>query len=465
MDSRTLAKAFDFVRQNHIPIHSLLIVKNGYVILDAYFYPFRKGQMHDGASMTKSITSSLIGIAIRNGKLIGLHQPVLSIFPNRHIANLDARKTGMTIEHLLTMSSGLECHAEDSEVTLRQMRQSPNWVQYMLDQPMASDPGSKFVYCSGGMHLLSGILSQTTGESALQFAQTNLFKPLGIAGSDWPSDSQGVSTGWGDLHLKPEDWAKIGYLWLNNGVWDGRQILPASWVKDATEVHSHPGGDDKGYGYGFWIYPKRSPMEYEALGRGGQRVTVTPDANRILVCTGGGFEPGDIGKFVGEAIKSERPIPEDPVGQAVLLKKIREAAEAPTPGDHHRAKASTLWKAVSGKTYDVDWNLLGLKSLAITFLDKNKANVRLAYGDGKVELRELGLNGVPRISPGGKFGLPVALSGEWTDKSTFAFDYDEVANINSYRFKLIFNGYKVRGEITERTGLVTADFHGRMISQ
>ncbi|MGD1082922.1 MAG: serine hydrolase, partial [Candidatus Sulfotelmatobacter sp.] len=179
MDSAKLALAFDYVRLHEIPIHSLLIVRNGYVVLDAYFYPFQAGQVHDAASVTKSITSTLIGIAIAEHKLSSVQQPVLSLFPDRKVDNRDNRKDRITIEHLLSMTSGLDCHVDHGEITLKEVMQSKNWVQFMLDLPMVAEPGSKFEYCSGGMHLLSGIISQSTGISALEFARRELFQPLG----------------------------------------------------------------------------------------------------------------------------------------------------------------------------------------------------------------------------------------------------------------------------------------------
>src|SRR5260370_1986116 len=201
MDSEALANAFAFIRQNHIPIHSFLIVRNGYVVLDAYFYPFQAGEVHDAASVTKSITSTLIGIAIGEQKL-DLHESVFSRFPGRTIANRDGRKERITIVNLLTMSSGLDCHVEHAEITLRQMHDSKDWVQFMLDLPMAQDPGAAFSYCSGGMHLLSGVLSQTIGRNALEFARKELFEPLGIENVIWPADPHGITRGWGDLHLR-----------------------------------------------------------------------------------------------------------------------------------------------------------------------------------------------------------------------------------------------------------------------
>jgi len=128
MDSKKLAAAFDYVREHRIPIHSLVIVRNGYVVLDAYFWPFQEGQLHDLASVTKSVTSTLIGVAIGQRKLSGLTQRVLPIFGERSFANPDERKNRVTIENLLTMTSGLDCHAKPREITLSQMMASANWI-------------------------------------------------------------------------------------------------------------------------------------------------------------------------------------------------------------------------------------------------------------------------------------------------------------------------------------------------
>jgi len=455
MDSEALARAFDYIRQNQIPIHSWLIVRNGYVVLDAYFYPFQEGQVHDGASMTKSITSTLIGIAVGEHKLRSVRQPVLSLFPGRNVGNRDERKDRMTVEDLLTMTSGLDCHVDHAEITLREMRESKDWVQFMLDRPMLAEPGSKFEYCSGGMHLLSGIISQTTGSSALEFARRELFQPLGIEGVIWPSDPQGVSTGWGDLHLRPRDMAKTGYLWLHQGRWEGRQILPAEWVPAATGVHSHPGRENVGYGYGFWVYQQRNPLEYEALGRGGQRITVTPAENRIVVFTGGGFEPGDVGKFIGESIKSNQPLPENPAGLARLAAAVSAATRPP------QASTTPIFKVISGRKYVLEANPRGLKSFSLTFSGPSEAVVQLESTNGQVEERPVGLDGIPRLSPGGRFGLPVALQGRWENNSTFVFDYDEVANINAYRYRLTFVNNDVSIEVSEKTGLMDAKFQGK----
>jgi CubicO group peptidase (beta-lactamase class C family) len=457
MDSAKLAEAFVYIQRHKVPIHSLLIVRNGNVVLDAYFYPFQSGQLHDGASMTKSVTSTLIGIAIGQHKLAGVSQSILSLFPQRTIANRDERKERITIEHLLTMTSNLECRPQH-EITLSEMMQSKDWINFMLDLPMAKDSGNKFAYCSGGMHLLSGIITEATGMSALEFARRELFRPLGINVAVWPADPNRITHGWGDLHLLPRDWAKLGYLWLNHGRWEDRQLVPADWMESATQIHSRtPRGDQ--YGYGFWIHADRKPPEFEALGRGGQRVSVVPAINLIVVFTGGEFEPGDIGSFIGQSIKSDRPLQENPAGATRLAKAVNDARQPPVAQD--AAPEPPITKTVSGKTYQLERNPVDLKSLSLIFSKSNEAVLRLEFADGRIEQRPIGLDGVPRISSDGRFGLPVALKGAWETNDTFVFDYNEVANINSYAFRMTFSGIYVNVQVTEKTGLKEGRFNGR----
>lgn len=455
VDSAKLAEALTAIRQHDIRIHSLLLVRNGYVILEAYFFPFDKDNLHDLASVTKSVTSTLVGIAIDQRKVRSVNEPVADLFPRRTIANGDARKAKLTLADLLTMTSGLACHPEDNELTLHQMMNSKDWLQFMLDLPMTAEPGQNFVYCSGGTHLLSGIISETTGMNALAFARSSLFEPLGIHDVVWPADPNGNNHGWGDLHLRPGDMAKLGYLWLNHGMWDGKQVVSADWVTNSTRVHAHTSSDSD-YGYGWWVRPK--DKLYEAVGRGGQRITVLPELNLVAVMTGGGFEPGDVGALLLPAIKSDRALPANPVGVARLEAAIKEMARAPSgkPADAIPKTAT----AVSGQTFVLDQNPIGLKEMSFLFTSKDAASLSIGFVDGRREVRPIGLNGIPLVSPNGRFGLPVAVKGFWQDERTFVLDYDEVGNINHFRFRVNFREDTVGIELSEATADVTVTFSG-----
>jgi CubicO group peptidase (beta-lactamase class C family) len=463
MDAGVLADALEYIQAHHIPIHSLQIVRHGSLLLDAYFWPFANGQLHDLASVTKSVTSTLTGIAIGERRLTGVQEPVLAALGNPDVANPSAGKDQITIENLLTMTSGLDCHFDHGEITLTQMMGSANWVRFMLDRPMAASPGSHYEYCSGGMHVLSAVLARASGTSTLDFARRVLFSPLGIQEVAWPADPQGVQHGWGDLHLLPLDMARIGYLWLHDGRWADRQIVPSAWMAQAVRPHSHPGfSAGQEYGYGLWIYPERTPSVFEGLGRGGQRISVVPAADLVVVFTGGGFEPGDIGEIIGRALQSDVPLPVDTAADARLANLIREAAQPPaasiTPA------LPTMASAVSGRVYSLDPNPLGLTSLELTFTGGPEGWLRLAGGDWITGPRRVGLDGVPRLTAGGRFGLPVAVSAGWEGDSTLVLDYDEVANIDRFRFSLRFSagGAEVSVHLTERTGLMDTQFRGRV---
>ncbi|WMJ71336.1 serine hydrolase [Stenotrophomonas sp. 24(2023)] len=449
MDSAELANAFDYVRDHHTPIHSLTIVRNGHVVVDAYFWPFQQGQSHDVASVTKSVTSTLTGIAIGKHAL-ELQQPLTSVFARQKIANLDERKRRMTIAHLLAMSSGLDCDGGHGEITLSQMRQSTDWARFMLDLPMRDEPGSRFEYCSGGMHLLSAAITQATGKSALDYARRELFGPLGIRDVAWPADGQGVSYGWGDLHLQPLDMARLGYLWLNEGRWEDRQLVPKAWMRAAVQPQSQPEGGDEKYGYGLWLQPDRRPSLFEANGRGGQRISVSPEKNIVVVFTGGEFEPGDVGAFILRALKSDQPLPENPSATARLAAAVADAATPPHPVSFLPPRARTI----SGRRYTLADNPLGLKSFVLTFSGTDVAQLQLTLANRHDPARPIGLDGVPRVSPGGNFGLPVAVGGRWESDSTFLIDYNEVGNINAYRFQLTFTGNDVDVELSERSRVI-----------
>ncbi len=254
-DSAKLANALLTIREKNIRVHSLLLIRNGYAFVDATFYPYDGTTVHDVASVTKSVMTTLIGIAADQGKL-QLDQPMVSFFPDRLIANRDGRKERITVRHLTNMSSGLDCTRERDEATLKEMLTAADWVQFVLDRPVRWEPGTQFVYCSPGSHLLSAVLQQATRMTALEFARQNLFEPLGIRDVIWPADPQGVTRGWGDIRLLPSDMAKIGFLWRNLGAWDGKQIVSREWVVNSVKPLIST-GEDEHYGYGWWV---RRPM-------------------------------------------------------------------------------------------------------------------------------------------------------------------------------------------------------------
>ena len=175
--------------------------------------------------------------------------------------------------------------------------------------------------------------------------------------------------------------------------------------------------------------------------------------------TGGEFEPGDIGNFIGRAIRSNQPLPENRAGAARLAAAMNDATRPPAP--QPVPLVPPLARTISGRSYALDANPIDLKSFALSFPGAEEAQLQLELSDQRDGPRPVGLDGVPRVSPNGRFGLPVAVSGAWESNSTFVLDYNEVGNINAYRFRLTFSDSRVTVELTERSGLVEARFRGR----
>ncbi|MCU0644987.1 MAG: beta-lactamase family protein [bacterium] len=459
-DSEQLANVFDFVKENDSNIHSLILARNGYLVLEAYFYPNSNGIVHDVASVTKSITSILIGIAVDQGFIKNVQQPVLDFFPDRKIANLDDRKKRLTIEHLLTMQTGLCRNFQDGERQLDAMRETDDWVQFMLDQPMLSEPGTEFAYCTGGTHLLSAIITQATGMNELDFARKYLFEPLGIHDVIWPFDPQGNNTGGFDLHLHSIDMAKIGHLLLNNGVWNGRQILSNKWIEQATKVQVTL-DDGERYGYLFWS-PNENPDLIEGRGRGGQRLIFSRQSDIILVFTGSGFDPGEIGAILLPALRANKPLPENPEGFKLLQSKIEAAAKAPalTPVP----KLPAIAKEISGKTYLFEPNSTGWISFSLVFKDGSEALLKLTEEDHSEE-NQIGLDGRYRISNNSRHGLPEALKGSWRSDYEFELLYNEFANNHFYRITITFPFDKniCKFHAVESTGLLDITVIARLL--
>jgi CubicO group peptidase (beta-lactamase class C family) len=281
MDSNKLEEMMEYIDERDIPIDSVIVVRNGNIVLEEYLSFYGPQTIHDIASCTKSITSAIMGIAIREGYIESVDQKVVDFFLDRTIANMDSRKQDMTIEHLLTMTPGFEWNHDilDSQSDYNKIHASDDWTQYTLDRPMAYDPGEEWAYVTGGSHLLSAIIESATGYSTKEFAQEYLFGHLNMSYVEWPQSPEGVYYGAGGIMMRPRDLAKFGYLYLNNGSWDGERILPAEYVARSTESYSSV-TEDTSYGYQWWTWPLGV---YGAEGLYGQRLYVVPDLDLVVV--------------------------------------------------------------------------------------------------------------------------------------------------------------------------------------
>ncbi len=294
MNSTILSDFKEYATDQLLGINGLVIVKSGYLIFEEYYKGWQVDFPHQLYSTTKSVTSALVGIAVDQG-LFTVDDYVLEFFPEYNFSNVDSRKHNMTVEHLLNMQTGLDWNEWtydyfNSNNHYNHMLNSPDWVQYTLDKPMATIPGTSFVYCGGASHLLQAIIDRTVNITTFQFAQQYLFQPLGISPGSWGSSPSNVVCGAHDLHLTPRDMAKFGYLFMNNGSWDGRQVISKNWVMDSTRNKhtqvSSTNGNPVNYGYQWWVQEETFDYYmYYTSGLFGQRIHCFPELDLIFVTT------------------------------------------------------------------------------------------------------------------------------------------------------------------------------------
>ena len=264
-----------------------------------YFNPFwhpyyRRGELHTLQSVTKTVTSAVIGVAVTRGEFPSIDTPVLQFFPEGKVANVDARKRHMTIRHLLTMTAGLDWNEglpySDPANTGTIMEASEDWVGYTMNRPMSDEPGARFNYNSGATEILAHIFAKATGQDIEEYAAKNLFAPLGIEHYFWKRTPLGLADTEGGLYLDRHDLAKIAWLYLKNGVWDGKQIVSPAWVKESlTPAVTVSAAAGVKYGFKWWLYPyskEDARLVFGGGGFGGQRPLAFPAYDLVVVFTG-----------------------------------------------------------------------------------------------------------------------------------------------------------------------------------
>ncbi len=284
LDRAMVEKAVWYFEQDYTT-SSLLIVRHGELVYEKYFFSFNKPERRVPIySITKSFLSALTGIAMDQGLLDSLDHKVIEYFPEYFYPNTDPRMSRVTLRDLLTMSAGF-IWQEDGEIEERWM-ESGNLVEAAINLKFQDAPGSGFNYSSAHTQLLSAMLTKITGEPLREYAQRNLFSPLGIPAKNWgwAADDQGYYLGGWGMNLRPRDVARFGYLYLNDGYWDGEQVVAKEWVRQSTstQIQVGPGMD---YGYLWWVHPGKEPSIFEAIGYGGQSLYIIPELDMVVVVT------------------------------------------------------------------------------------------------------------------------------------------------------------------------------------
>src|SRR5690349_4292055 len=253
MSAAELQGTLELIRdKTFTKVDSMVVARHGKLVAEGYFNGYGRDSLHDLRSTGKSFTSALAGIAIDQG-LFAVDDPIAAHIPqfDRH-DNMSERKRSIQIYHLLNMNSGLECNdwIPSSAGNEERMYDHRDWVGFILDLPMAFDPGQATQYCTGGVVVLGYIISRESGMALDAYANSYLFGPLGIREADWRRSPDGAATGGGGLKLRPRDAAKLGQLYLDGGTWNGTRIVPAGWVTLSQQRLYSLGGDR--YGYLWW---------------------------------------------------------------------------------------------------------------------------------------------------------------------------------------------------------------------
>jgi CubicO group peptidase (beta-lactamase class C family) len=482
-----ILRMLQWLRSHNKNVQSLLVVRNGYLVLEAYFPPYRADVRHDLYSATKSVTATLVGIALQQGSLKSVTQRVMADFyPERQVSSPDPRRAAITLEHLLEMSSGTAWDETGVSYASRRnpiarLHRSQDWVQFILDQPMSAEPGTRFQYNSGSSHLLSAILQQQTGRPAADFARETLFEPLGFADTYWPADPNGITLGSSGLQLVPRDLAKLGYLYLQDGIWEGERLLPPGWVEAVTRQHQAAVSPEQprirlqnflnrvlrpetpkipgmNYSYHWWL---PSFGGYAARGWSGQALFVLPQLDLVVVFNSGlggadNFLPDQLivdfilpaaQRLAGEAVNRE--------GSEQLQSLVASlAAAAPQPVPPLPAAA----RRVSGRVIHWPRGRGGFQSLELTFGQAEAAGLTVVQGD-TTHAVQIGQDGVFRFNPISA-AETLALRGGWLDEQTYTIDWRALASGERTQILLTFQGDRVRirssstltGRVSRMTG-------------
>ena len=431
VSSEGLIQFLDAVADNPHELHSFMMLRHGFVIAEGWWDPYRADLKHALYSTSKSFTATAVGFAVAEKKL-SVDDKVISFFPDMLPDTVSAYLAELKVKHLLSMSVG-----HKSDPTGMVAGNNDNWVKAFLSVPIVNEPGSKFLYNSLATYMLSAIVQKVTGQRVVDYLKPRLFDPLDITGMDWETDPHGINTGGWGLRLKTEDMAKFGQLFLQKGLWQGQQILPASWVEEAStrKIEQNPDAPQsrkdssdwlQGYCYQMWRSRHNS---YRADGAYGQFILILPEQDVVIAITA---ETPDmqselnlVWNYILPSIKTQA-LPANPDANQRLNKKSTSLALPLNTGGH-----SDLEAQISGKICEISSGNDGLKHLGFAFtnkifsltLDTDSVTHQLNFGADKWVYGETTKYGPYLVSSfkGNRAGLtPFKVAGcyKWHDTNT-----------------------------------------------
>ena len=424
-------------------MHSVMLVRHGRVVAEGWWGPYAAGTSHVLYSLSKSFTSTAVGLAVAEGKL-SLDDEVLKFFPNEAPAQPSANLRAMRVRDLLRMNTGHQ--TEPSFITPADSTMGDaTWIKRILAHPVPFKPGTHFLYNSAATYTLSAIVQKVTGQAVVDYLRPRLFVPLGIESPVWVASPQGISAGAYGLSIRTEDIARLGQLYLQKGMWNGRQLLPAAWVEEATARQtsngSAPTSDwDQGYGYQFW---RSRHGTYRGDGAFGQYMMILPQYDAVLAITSGVRDMQAVMNNVWDKLlpaMSPEAMPENTAARRALERKLSTLMVRLPVG----LPSSSVAATVSRRWYDLPLNDRGIHAIALDLTPGSAAlMVRTDVGESRTPIglgswatsRTGFANGIEKF-----LSVPaepaVAASGAWTADSVFTVKL--VARETPYYSTIVF---------------------------
>lgn len=414
ISSTGITNFLETLQEQNVELHSFMLLRHGHVVSEGWWAPYAANLPHMLYSLSKSFTSSAIGLAVAEG-LLSVEDRVVSFFPDETPNEVSAHLSAMQIRHLLMMGTG---HAQDT-MDLQWQRKSDNWVEVFLHTPVEYEPGTRFVYNSGATYILAAILQKVTGQTLLDYLQPRLLDPLGIVGATWETCPRGYQIGAWGLSITTEDIAKFGQLYLQKGVWNGLRLLPEAWVEEAASKHISNGDDEdndwtQGYGYQFW---RCQHDAYRADGAFGQFSIVIPEQDAVVAMTSGTSDTAAVLNAVWNHLlpaMSPSLIPPNEEAASMLSAQLRSLALHPPQLQPDSQRESLI----SDRVYQLDENREQWKAFSIRF-GKDEATVVFHNNNGEHAIRcgrGTWVEDVTRIREG--IDHRIASSFTWQDPDT-----------------------------------------------
>jgi CubicO group peptidase (beta-lactamase class C family) len=430
-------------------LHSVMLVRHGRVVAEGWWAPYAADEPHMMFSLSKSFTSTAVGLAIAEGKLT-LDDPVLRFFPEEAPAEPSDNLKAMRVRDLLTMSTG---HHEDA-IRAFPFDAEDSLVRRFLALPVAHKPGTSFLYDTPGSYMLSAIVQKVTGQTVLDYLRPRLFDPLGIVNPTWEASKQGISLGGFGLSVRTEDIARFGQLYLQKGRWQGRQLVPEAWVDAATSRQmsngSSPTSDwEQGYGYQFW---RARHGFYRGDGAHGQFCIVMPQYDAVIAITSGTRDMASVMNLVWDRIvpaMREGTLPEDRAAQQALAAKLASLTLRPQDGERTSAAA----RQHQGTRYTFGENALSIESITLDSIDTDG----VAQFSARVDGHEEHITAAPGAWRKGTVTIrgvaePIAASGAWTASDTYTLVVSRYHTPFATTYKLRFDNDRLSVDSEQNVG-------------